>query len=572
MPTIRLTCAGQVLEQSIEPGAELRIGRSPDGGPALELKTEPSQNGPRYQVQAALRSLSQQHALLTATEDGALRVQDLGSKNGTYLRLQPGASTEVPDGGEVLLGRDLLLQHGNAQWSLPDEQALTGTAEALRELLDQKLRALGADVRLDSNPTTAGAPSEQRLALLGAGQLIVRWNTATVHSEAEQWLSAVVSLYNSQQATSVKQASSWEFVAASPGRMQALRLAERIAGSSCAVLIRGATGCGKEVLAQDIHNHSRRAKAPFVAINCAAIPEALFESLLFGHERGAYTGATERHAGCFVEADGGTLFLDELAELPLMLQAKLLRVLQDGIVRAIGSSRERKVDVRVLAATNGNLEKLVADGKFRADLLYRLNTVQISIPAFSPADVQLLTQAQLRRVSKKLAIFPGASERAELAALASTQTWPGGARQLGHTLERYLLLRDPAVSTAANWHTALTIGASAPDAGEVTLPLPPKSAPPPAAPGGSPLAAAKLLDNLLFLATAQSVLQTSARAGVSEIAAQVGLTYQGTANRLRNLDVKLDGTADLEKLTTRLQEERTTLSPYLPWLQGVLRG
>jgi DNA-binding NtrC family response regulator len=572
MPTIRITCAGQVLEQTLEPGSEVRIGRSPDGGPALALKAEPSPNGPCYQVQAALRSLSQQHAQFAVTADGALRVQDLGSKNGTYLRLQSGGSAEVPDGGEVLLGRDLSVVRGQAQWPLPDEGALTGTPEALCALIDQKLRALGAEVRLDSGAIAAGAPSDQRIPLLGAGQLLVRWHTATVHSEAEQWLSAVVSLYNSQQANSAKHGASWDFVAASAGRMQALRLAERIAGSSCSVLIRGATGCGKEVLAQDIHNHSRRAKKEFIAINCAAIPENLFESELFGHERGAYTGATERYAGRFVEADGGTLFLDELAELPLPLQSKLLRVLQDGVVRPVGSSKDRKVDVRVLAATNGNLEKLVAEGKFRADLLYRLNTVQISIPALLPADVQTLTQALLRRVSKKLATFPGASERAELAALASTQTWPGGARQLGHTLERYLLLADPAATTAANWHTALTVGAPTPDAGEVTLPLPPKGTSPPPAPVASPLSAAKLIDNLLFLATAKSVLETNHRAGVSEIAAQVGLTYQGAANRLRNLDIKLDGTADLAKLINRIEEERTTLSPYLPWLQGVLRG
>lgn len=572
MPTIRLTCAGQALEQNLEPGAELRIGRSPDGGPALELKPEPSQNGPRYQVHAALRSLSQQHAQLAVTDDGTLRVWDLGSKNGTYLRLQPGGVADVPDGGEVLLGRDLLIQHGHAQWALPDDQVLSGTVEALCSLLDQKLRAVGAQVRFDSSPAMANAPGEQRIALLGAGQLIVRWNAATVHSEAEQWLTAVVSLYNSQQANSAKHGSSWEFVAASAGRMQALRLAERIAESSCSVLIRGATGCGKDVLAQDIHNHSRRAKKEFVAVNCAAIPENLFESELFGHERGAYTGATERHAGRFVEADGGTLFLDELADLPLPLQSKLLRVLQDGIVRAVGSSKDRKVDVRVLAATNGNLEKLVAEGKFRADLLYRLNTVQISIPALLPVDVQILTQTLLRKISKRLAIFPGASERAELSALASTQTWPGGARQLGHTLERYLLLRDPAASTAANWHTALTVGVSTVDASEVTLPLPPRGHRPPPALVASPLAAAKLVDNLLFLATAKAVLETTPRAGVSEIATQVGLTYQGTANRLRNLDIKLDGSNDQAKLATRIEEERNTLSPYLPWLQGVLRG
>src|SRR6202163_1816827 len=160
-----------------------------------------------------------------------------------------------------------------------------------------------------------------------------------------------------------------------------MRLVEQVAPSSASVLITGETGSGKEILARTIHRLSPRAERPFIAINCSAIPESLMESEIFGHERGAFTGAAERRIGCFELADGGTLLLDEIGEMPAATQAKLLRVLEDGKVRRLGSKAEIAVDVRVLAATNKVPEDAIASGQLRSDLYYRLNVVQLRMPA-----------------------------------------------------------------------------------------------------------------------------------------------------------------------------------------------
>src|SRR6202020_1787175 len=168
----------------------------------------------------------------------------------------------------------------------------------------------------------------------------------------------------------------------SAGCMQdVMRIVEQVAPSSASVLITGETGSGKEILARTIHKLSPRASGPFVAINCSAIPETLMESEIFGHERGAFTGAAERRIGCFELADGGTLLLDEIGEMPAPTQAKLLRVLEDRKVRRLGSKSETPADVRVLAATNKDAEQPVASGDLRQDLYFRLNVFHIHLPA-----------------------------------------------------------------------------------------------------------------------------------------------------------------------------------------------
>src|ERR1700736_4054394 len=171
-----------------------------------------------------------------------------------------------------------------------------------------------------------------------------------------------------------------ELVGASRPMQEVMRIVEMASPSSASVLITGETGSGKEVVARTIHKLSPRATGPFVAINCSAIPESLMESEIFGHERGAFTGAAERRIGCFELADGGTLLLDEIGEMPAPTQAKLLRVLEDRKVRRLGSKSETPVDVRVLAATNKNPEQAVADGQLRRDLYFRLNVFHIHLP------------------------------------------------------------------------------------------------------------------------------------------------------------------------------------------------
>ena len=232
-----------------------------------------------------------------------------------------------------------------------------------------------------------------------------------------------------------------EIVGDSPALKRALAQVELVAPAGTAVLITGETGTGKELIARAIHNLSSRRQRTFVKVNCAAIPGGLLESELFGHERGAFTGAIAQKIGRFELADKGTLFLDEVADLPLELQPKLLRVLQEQEFERLGSNRTQKVDVRIVAATNGDLAKLVAERTFRSDLYYRLNVFPIHIPALRerPEDVPLLVryfvQKFSRRLNKAVAYVPAEA----MEALAS-YSWPGNIRELENFLERAVLL------------------------------------------------------------------------------------------------------------------------------------
>ncbi|MCY1073034.1 sigma-54-dependent transcriptional regulator [Archangium lansingense] len=215
-------------------------------------------------------------------------------------------------------------------------------------------------------------------------------------------------------------------------------LVERVAHSHAPVLVRGESGSGKELVARALHFEGPRKEGPFVAVNCTAIPNALLESELFGHVKGSFTGATTPRRGLFLEADGGTLFLDEIGDMPPELQAKLLRVLEDGEVRAVGADASRKVDVRVVAATHQELETRVREGRFRQDLFYRLNVVPLHVPPLRERreDIPLLVEhfvAQSRKRNPR-ARLAGFSPEA-LAALAAAP-WPGNVRELENLVER----------------------------------------------------------------------------------------------------------------------------------------
>jgi DNA-binding NtrC family response regulator len=227
-------------------------------------------------------------------------------------------------------------------------------------------------------------------------------------------------------------------------RMQAvLRQAEKAAGSAIPVLIEGQSGVGKELIARAIHGCGERRTKPFVAVNCGAIPDNLVESLLFGHEKGAFTGATERHIGKFVEASGGTLFLDEVGELPPHAQVKLLRAIQEGEVEPVGARKPVKVDVRLVSATNRNLVDDVKHGRFREDLFYRLHVFPLTVPSLAerPEDVADLTWHFLARFSaeegKRIR-----SITAEALALLSRHGWPGNVRQLENAVFRAVVLAE----------------------------------------------------------------------------------------------------------------------------------
>jgi DNA-binding NtrC family response regulator len=218
-------------------------------------------------------------------------------------------------------------------------------------------------------------------------------------------------------------------------------LIEQVAPSSASVLITGESGTGKEVVARTIHNLSPRKAAPFVAINCSAIPETLMESELFGHERGSFTGAVERRMGCFELAHTGTLLLDEIAEMPPLLQAKLLRVLEERQVRRLGSSKEIPIDVRVIAATNKDPMEAVRKGEFREDLLYRLNVITIKLPPLRDRrdDIPLLVQHMLDDLAHKHHRPAHIISMEALDALIS-HNWPGNVRELRNVIERAVII------------------------------------------------------------------------------------------------------------------------------------
>ena len=247
---------------------------------------------------------------------------------------------------------------------------------------------------------------------------------------------------------------------------EVFRAIGRLSRSQITVLINGETGSGKELVARALHDHSPRAKAPFIAINTAAIPKELMESELFGHERGAFTGAQTQRKGRFEMADGGTLFLDEIGDMPADLQTRLLRVLADGEFYRVGGSTPIRVDVRVIAATHQDLEKAVADGRFREDLFHRLNVIRIHVPALRERreDIPLLLQHFLGRAAAELDTAPKRL-RPEVVAHLQSLPWPGNVRQL---------------ENACRWLTVMAPGQ------EVQLgDLPPELSPPSAAAGAA---------------------------------------------------------------------------------------
>src|SRR5207302_8953882 len=241
-----------------------------------------------------------------------------------------------------------------------------------------------------------------------------------------------------------------ELIGGAKSMQEVMRLVEQVAPSSASVLITGETGSGKEILARTLHQLSPRTDRPFVAINCSAIPESLMESEIFGHERGAFTGAAERRIGCFELADGGTLLLDEIGEMPAPTQAKLLRVLEDRKVRRLGSKVETPVDVRVVAATNKDPEQAVSSAHLRQDLYFRLNVFHIHLPPLREhkEDIPLLTEYILRDIHVKQSKSVKGVE-SEVMDIFMSHTWPGNIRELRNVLERSTIMCEKDLITRA---------------------------------------------------------------------------------------------------------------------------
>jgi two-component system nitrogen regulation response regulator NtrX len=243
--------------------------------------------------------------------------------------------------------------------------------------------------------------------------------------------------------------SRFEIVGASYAIRAVTEKIERVAGTPARVLITGENGTGKELVARAIHANSTRAKGPFIEVNCAAIPGELIESELFGHMKGSFTGAVQDRAGKFEQADGGTIFLDEVGDMSLAAQAKVLRVLQDAVVTRIGGAKTIKVDVRVLAATNKNVEAEIAAGRFREDLYYRLNVVPIHVPPLRERreDIPLLVAHFVGVLTTSGGLAPRAMGDDAIARLQQLD-WPGNVRELRNTIERLLILSSGSRITA----------------------------------------------------------------------------------------------------------------------------
>ncbi len=251
-----------------------------------------------------------------------------------------------------------------------------------------------------------------------------------------------------------------------PGLDRAIEIAQQVAGTDLSVLVTGESGVGKEVIPQIIHSNSPRKHEVYIAVNCGAIPEGTIDSELFGHEKGSFTGATEARKGYFEEADGGTLFLDEVAELPLSTQVRLLRVLQTGEFLKVGSSKVQKTNVRVIAATNINLEKAIRNGKFREDLFYRLNTVPITIPPLRARkdDIYLLFRKFALDFADRY-MMPVIKLTPDARTLLENYRWPGNIRQLKSVAEQISILEHNRDISAD------TLRRHLPNNGEESLPV-----------------------------------------------------------------------------------------------------
>ena len=232
-----------------------------------------------------------------------------------------------------------------------------------------------------------------------------------------------------------------DFLYRDPAMERVVKMAEQIAGSDASILITGESGTGKEVVAKYVHARSRRAAKPFISVNCAAIPEALLESELFGHEKGAFTGAVARRIGKFEEASGGTLLLDEISEMDVRLQAKLLRAIQERVIDRVGGTKPVPVDIRILATSNRNLNEAVREGSFREDLLFRLNVVNLKLPALRdrPGDIAALSEHFVAKYAKANGLPPRQLSAEAREALIKAP-WPGNVRELENTLHRAVLL------------------------------------------------------------------------------------------------------------------------------------
>lgn len=517
---------------------EVLIGRGDGDAPTVQ------RDGDRCVVRLPDRSLSERHATLRL-RGGEITVIDHSSRNGTYLRLEPSVPQPL-DGGSLRLGADLTLHLDAARWDVPTRFD-PPTAESLCDVLRARLGPRGAVVAL-------GGAGEVAWRVEGeASPVVVRAEdpSRTLSSDDLAWARLVVNAFNTAVA-SARAAKGWRFTAVSPERRRVLAQCQRAAGTSLPVLILGPTGVGKDVLAQDLHDHSAHAEGPFVALNCAELSADRLESQLFGHARGAFTGAVSEQQGLVERAAGGTLFLDEVAEMPTEVQAKLLRYLESerGEYRRMGEARTRAARVRVIAATHRDITR--DDSAFRRDLYFRLAGVVVHVPPAAQSDIDAIVREFVGRRDAEGIEVPRGDDLDRIAADAAQRTWSGGVRALRQSVERCLRMRDPALTWMQNWREAC--GAETVVTREPTMSEVP------------PAVVARLVSDVLFLAAACTAASRGA------LARGLGMTYQGVDQRLQSLGLSL---ADRAAVNRRYEESVTTLRETLarnPGLSGALQG
>lgn len=351
-----------------------------------------------------------------------------------------GITGRVLQSGETLIVQDIDAEPGYLARAIDRARLPAGTVSfiAMPIQVDQRIAGVLGVHRLRSRPRPLGADIQilRTIAeLIGQSFRIhdlIRQRTAALQAENRTLKAALRRRSEYSQ--------NWGIIGEAPKLLAALSQLEQVASSEATVLLLGESGTGKELFARALHLQSARRDRPFVKVNCAAIPETLFEAELFGHEKGAYTGASQQRIGRFEQAHGGTLFLDEIGDLPLPVQVKLLRVLQERVIERLGGRAEIAVDVRIVAATHQDLGALVQAQRFRLDLYYRLNVIPIRLPALRerPGDIKLLVRHLLSQINERhqrdVRLTPDG-----MSSLVS-YPWPGNVRQLYNVLERIVLL------------------------------------------------------------------------------------------------------------------------------------
>ncbi len=343
----------------------------------------------------------------------------------------------------------------------------------------------------------------------------------------------------------------WKFEASSPGRKKVLELAQRVASSSCSIMILGPTGVGKEVLATDIHRHSDRANGPFVSVNCAAFSPMLFDSAFFGHVRGSFTGAMADKPGFVELAHGGTLFLDELGDLPLDSQAKLLRFIANGTYWPVGGTREKRANVRILSATHRRIDS--GDRQdFREDLFFRLSVVLLKIPALEINDIGAISKSLAIDASLRHEKSLSPADLDELCMACMAREWRGGVREMHNAIERFVVLLDSTATVSEHLEQALDVEKNGVQSGVRVRKL--------------DASITKTLDNLLFLSIARECQD------VRHLAELTDRTVQAVYGRLKKLGLGPDDVGASAALQLAIECHREKIAPYQKWIQEAILG